>query len=60
VAGGAGGSATRQAAVVLDDERLKQGNQVFGKDYFDELLERIREILLSKLVSGEVRIQYEI
>ena len=29
---------------VLDDERLKQGNQIFGKDYFDELLERIREI----------------
>ena len=29
---------------LLDDERLKQGNQVFGKDYFDELLERIREI----------------
>ena len=29
---------------VLDDERLKQGKRVFGKDYFDELLERIREI----------------
>ena len=28
---------------VLDDERLKQGQQ-FGQDYFDELLERIREI----------------
>ncbi len=28
----------------LDDERLKQGKQLFGKDYFDELLERIREI----------------
>ena len=27
---------------VLDDERLKQGNTVFGKDYFRELLERIR------------------
>ena len=27
---------------VLDDERLKRGRQVFGKDYFDELLERIR------------------
>jgi hypothetical protein len=26
----------------MDDERLKQGNRVFGKDYFDELLERIR------------------
>ena len=33
---------------VLDDERLKQGNQVFGKDYFDELLERIREIRTSE------------
>lgn len=28
---------------VLDDERLKQGKS-FGQDYFDELLERIREI----------------
>lgn len=33
---------------VLDDERLKQGGQVFGKDYFDELLERIREIRASE------------
>ena len=33
---------------VLDDERLKQDNQVFGKDYFDELLERIREIRASE------------
>ena len=32
---------------VLDDERLKQGRQ-FGKDYFDELLERIREIRASE------------
>jgi hypothetical protein len=32
---------------VLDDERLKQG-QHFGKDYFDELLERIREIRTSE------------
>lgn len=29
---------------VMDDERLKQGNAVFGKDYFRELLERIRSI----------------
>ena len=29
---------------VLDDERLKQGNTVFGKDYFKELLERVRSI----------------
>ena len=33
---------------VMDDERLKQGNQVFGKDYFEELLERIREIRASE------------
>jgi hypothetical protein len=33
---------------VLDDERLKQGKQVFGKDYFEELLERIREIRASE------------
>lgn len=32
---------------VLDDERLKQGTR-FGKDYFDELLERIREIRASE------------
>lgn len=32
----------------LDDERLKQGNRIFGKDYFDELLERIREIRASE------------
>ena len=33
---------------VLDDERLKQGKQVFGKDYFEDLLERIREIRASE------------
>jgi hypothetical protein len=33
---------------VLDDERLKQGKQVFGRDYFDELLERIRDIRASE------------
>lgn len=32
---------------VMDDERLKQGKQ-FGQDYFDELLERIREIRASE------------
>lgn len=32
----------------LDDKRLKQGGQVFGKDYFEELLERIREIRASE------------
>ncbi len=33
---------------VLDDERLKQGQTVFGKDYFRELLERIRSIRASE------------
>lgn len=32
---------------VVDDERLKQGAK-FGKDYFDELLERVREIRVSE------------
>ena len=32
---------------VMDDERMKQGTQ-FGKDYFEELLERIREIRASE------------
>lgn len=32
---------------ILDDDRLKQG-KIFGKDYFDELLERIREIRASE------------
>jgi hypothetical protein len=32
---------------VLDDERLKQG-KLFGKEYFEELLERIREIRASE------------
>jgi hypothetical protein len=32
---------------VMDDERLKQGKH-FGKDYFDEMLERIREIRSSE------------
>lgn len=33
---------------VLDDERLKQAKTVFGKDYFKELLERIRSIRASE------------
>lgn len=33
---------------VLDDERLAQGKTVFGKDYFRELLERIRSIRASE------------
>ena len=32
---------------VLDDERLK-GKNVFGADYFDDLLDRIREIRISE------------
>ena len=32
----------------IDDERLKMGGKIFGKDYFDELLERIREIRASE------------
>jgi len=32
----------------LDDERLKNQGQLFGKDYFAELLERIREIRASE------------
>lgn len=37
-----------QKGFVLDDERLKQGNTAFGKDYFRELLERIRSIRASE------------
>jgi hypothetical protein len=33
---------------VLDDDRLKQGNAVFGQDYFRELLERVRSIRASE------------
>jgi len=33
---------------VMDDERLKQGETVFGKDYFKELLERVRSIRASE------------
>ncbi len=33
---------------VLDDDRLKQGSAVFGKDYFRELLERVRSIRASE------------
>ena len=33
---------------VLDDERLKQGQTAFGKDYFRELLERVRSIRASE------------
>ena len=33
---------------VLDDDRLKQGKTAFGKDYFRELLERVRSIRASE------------
>src|SRR5574344_145858 len=33
---------------VIDDDRLKQGTAVFGKDYFRELLERVRSIRASE------------
>lgn len=33
---------------VLDDNRLKQGEKVFGKDYFKELLDRVRSIRASE------------
>ncbi len=33
---------------VMDDERLKQGSTTFGKDYFRELLERVRSIRASE------------
>lgn len=33
---------------VLDDDRLKQGTEVFGVDYFRELLERVRSIRASE------------
>ena len=33
---------------VLDDNRLKQGQTVFGKDYFKELLQRVRSIRASE------------
>ena len=32
----------------LDDDRLKQGKEAFGKDYFRELLERVRSIRASE------------
>ena len=37
-----------QKGFVLDDERLKQGKTTFGKDYFRELLERVRSIRASE------------
>ena len=37
-----------QKGFVLDDKRLKQGETTFGKDYFKELLERVRSIRTSE------------
>ena len=37
-----------QKGFVLDDDRLKQGTSAFGKDYFRELLERVRSIRASE------------
>ena len=37
---------------VMDDDRLKQGTALFGKDYFKELLERVRSIRPANAVSG--------
>lgn len=37
-----------QKGFVLDDEQLKQGKDAFGKDYFRELLERVRSIRASE------------
>ncbi len=43
----------------LDDERLKQGNNLFNKDFFNELLDRIREIRSSeKMFYEKVRELY--
>lgn len=37
-----------QKGFVMDDERLKQGQTLFGSDYFRELLERVRSIRASE------------
>lgn len=37
-----------QKGFVLDDDRLKQGETVFGKDYFRELLDRVHSIRASE------------
>jgi len=52
---------------ILEDVRLKQVER-FGKDYYDRIsknnnqirtLEKLRDTLLLKLMSGEVRVQYD-
>lgn len=37
-----------QKGFVIDDQRMKQGGQLFGKDYFREMLERVRSIRTSE------------
>ena len=53
---------------ILDDKRLRQSNQVFGRHFFDKIsinsnqihtLEKLRDTLLPKLMSGEVRVKLE-
>ncbi|MCD4845991.1 MAG: virulence RhuM family protein [Methanosarcinales archaeon] len=53
---------------VLDDERLKQGNRIFGRDFFYKIsinsnqihtLEKLRDALLPNLMGDEVRIEME-
>ncbi|MCD4777709.1 MAG: virulence RhuM family protein [Desulfobacterales bacterium] len=53
---------------VLDDKRLRQSNQVFGRHFFDKIsinsnqihtLKKLRDTLLPKLMSGEVRVKLE-
>ncbi|MCX9014044.1 MAG: hypothetical protein OIN89_04480 [Candidatus Methanoperedens sp.] len=41
----------------IDSERFKYGSR-FSTRYFDDLLEKLRDTLLPKLMSGEVRVKY--
>ena len=36
---------------IMDDERLKNPEFIFGEDYFDEMLERIRNIRSSEKIT---------
>lgn len=38
----------------MDDERLKKPNYIFGQDYFEELLNRIRYILIMEFENFSV------
>lgn len=44
---------THYQRIVLDDDRLKQGKQVFGKDYFDDPLDLSSLKLYFKGVCGK-------